>query len=540
MAFVSTQESTVIAKTISGDYRVDVLLEAAEIRWNAPGALKSPVTVSYSFAETVNYLTGNYAKGFLPFTEAQRSAVRETFALISNQFNISFSEVKEIKTADTAFGQIRFSNNTQSGTAGYAVYPPENGVGTNYNGDNFINNEPRSLTDFSFLSSLGLDNFSTIIHEILHSLGIKHPGNYNAGEPPSPEPGNFLIKTEDNNNNSIMSYIDNPQGLQRIDLGLYDMLAMSFLYGTKAFRPESNQYVFSNTTANQDAATSVANSTNTAVLMPNTGRFLQLVNDTGGNNSFNFQSMSAGVIVNLGQGQSSSAGFLSDGTTAAINNIQIAFGTEINTVVGSKFDDILVGNSGANSITGGLGNDTIDGGSGIDTAVYSGTKSNYSLKFISPANISVTDISGTKKIDTLVNIERLKFGDISLAIDVAGNAGTTAKILGSVFGPSSVANKSYMGIGLSYLDAGMTYANLMQLAINARLGGVGSNTDVVNLLYTNVVGSAPDAATLAYYKGLLDNGTFTQASLGVLAADTSANTTNINLIGLAATGVEFV
>jgi hypothetical protein len=86
----------------------------------------------------------------------------------------------------------------------------------------------------------------------------------------------------------------------------------------------------------------------------------------------------------------------------------------------------------------------------------------------------------------------------------------------------------------------MTYANLMQLAINARLGGVGSNTDVVNLLYTNVVGSAPDAATLAYYKGLLDNGTFTQATLGVLAADTSANTTNINLIGLAATGVEFV
>jgi serralysin len=77
-------------------------------------------------------------------------------------------------------------------------------------------------------------------------------------------------------------------------------------------------------------------------------------------------------------------------------------------------------------------------------------------------------------------------------------------------------------------------------ARSARLGGRSSNTDVVNLLYTNVVGSAPSAETLAYYKDLLDRGSFTQGSLGVLAADTSINTTNINLMGLAMTGVEFV
>jgi hypothetical protein len=59
-------------------------------------------------------------------------------------------------------------------------------------------------------------------------------------------------------------------------------------------------------------------------------------------------------------------------------------------------------------------------------------------------------------------------------------------------------------------------------------------------LYKNIIGSAPDAGSLAFYKGLLDSGTYTQGSLGVLAADTEINTTKINLIGMMQTGVEFV
>jgi serralysin len=85
----------------------------------------------------------------------------------------------------------------------------------------------------------------------------------------------------------------------------------------------------------------------------------------------------------------------------------------------------------------------------------------------------------------------------------------------------------------------MSYANLNQLAIDARLGGRASNAEVVKLLYKNVVGIEPDTAALTLYKGLLDNGTYTQGSLGALAADTGENSTNINLVGLALTGVEF-
>lgn len=420
MGVVSTQESTVIAFPISGDYRVDVLLDGPGYRWNAPSALKSPVTITFSFAESINYFTGNDARGFLPFTAEERSAAKATLALISSQFNITFSEVVETTASTTAVGQLRFSNSTQGASSGYAYFPPLNGVGDNSNGDNFINNNPKYLTDYSILTAQGAFNWSLMIHEVLHSLGLKHPGNYNAGEPASVVPGNFLVKTEDNPNNSVLSYIDNPQGLQRIDLGVYDMLAMTYLYGAKAFRVESNQYVFSNTAANQVAASSASNLTNTVVLMPDTGRFLQLVNDTGGDNFFNFQSMTAGVTVNLGQGQSSSAGFLADGTTAAIDNIQIAFGTEINTVFGSKFNDRLIGNLAANWLEGGPGNDTIDGGPGADIVQFNGKQENYLISKTSNG-YKIVDKTGVDGEDTITNVEMALFkdGNTTLKLDPA-------------------------------------------------------------------------------------------------------------------------
>jgi hypothetical protein len=212
-------------------------------------------------------------------------------------------------------------------------------------------------------------------------------------------------------------------------------------------------------------------------------------------------------------------------------------------LIGGLGNDTLNGGLGNDALTGGSGNDSLDGGAGIDTALFSTNASNYSINkslINGVTTFTVSDKTGANGIDTLISIERLQFSDKKLAIDLDTNAGTVVKILGAVFGPSSVANKSYVGIGLGYLDSGMSYASLMQLAIDANFGRPGSNSDVVKLLYTNVVGSAPDAATLASYKSLLDKGTYTQATLGILAADTTENLTNINLIGLAKTGVEYV
>ena len=139
----------------------------------------------------------------------------------------------------------------------------------------------------------------------------------------------------------------------------------------------------------------------------------------------------------------------------------------------------------------------------------------------------------------LKQIERLSFLDASLALDIEGNAGITAKLLGATFGKESLANKALVGIGLSYMDAGTSYSDLMGAVINAILGSTASNAAVVELLYTNVIGSAPSVNDLAFFTDWLDKGIYTKASFGVLAADTELNIVNVGLVGLASTGLEY-
>jgi len=196
--------------------------------------------------------------------------------------------------------------------------------------------------------------------------------------------------------------------------------------------------------------------------------------------------------------------------------------------------------SSNNIITGGAGNDDIHGGTGINTSLYSGAKSNYTITNTSTGFI-IQDNVGTDGTDTLTNIQRLQFSDTSIAYDMNGNAGTAAKILGAVFGKISISNESYVGLGLQYLDAGTSYQDLMQLALNAKLGAeVNDPTKVVTLLYTHVMGVAPDKATSDYFVGLINSHQYSAASLGVMAADTSLNATNIDLVGLAQAGIHYV
>jgi hypothetical protein len=147
-----------------------------------------------------------------------------------------------------------------------------------------------------------------------------------------------------------------------------------------------------------------------------------------------------------------------------------------------------------------------------------------------------SDEEGT---DTLVGVERLSFSGLNVALDLDGNAGMVAKMLGAVLGKAAVANKVYAGMGLGYIDSGVPYEGLIQLAIVEQLGGGASHGAVVDLLYTNVVGVMPGDAERAYFVGLLDTGAYTVAGLGVLAADHSLNVASVNLVGLAQQGLEY-
>lgn len=217
-------------------------------------------------------------------------------------------------------------------------------------------------------------------------------------------------------------------------------------------------------------------------------------------------------------------------------------------VFGYGGNDIFTGNSTSGSYA-----DLFNGGDGIDTAVFRGNADDYTISsqytnmtgdgvsiYSGPVTAVQDTTSNRDGLKDLANVERLQFSDECIAFDLDANAGSVAKILGAVFGAASVHNKEYAGIGLNLIDSGMSYESLMQLAINARLGAGASNGDIVDLLYTNVVGQAPSAADHNYYTSLLDNHSYSVAQLGVMAADTSLNQNHINLIGLHTTGLEYI
>jgi hypothetical protein len=190
-----------------------------------------------------------------------------------------------------------------------------------------------------------------------------------------------------------------------------------------------------------------------------------------------------------------------------------------------------------------VGGDTYHGGGGIDTINAVTNKSLWvssATKYakLANGNIQISNFGSTSI--TLDSIERLKFADSSIAFDIDGNAGKVAKVLGAVFGKNSLTNKDYVGIGLNFLDAGMDYKNLLDLALTAKLGQSYTSESAIKLLYTNVFNLTPGTSTLDVLKGLVDSGYCSKSELAYIIAETSNNQTNVNLVGLAQNGIEYI
>jgi hypothetical protein len=221
------------------------------------------------------------------------------------------------------------------------------------------------------------------------------------------------------------------------------------------------------------------------------------------------------------------------------------------TVIGNDNHNFIYGLAGNDLLVGGLGNDSIDGGLGLDTvkvndlwgsvneknySLAKSTESNWTLSYTGPT-ITVYPPPATNGTDTLIDIERIKFNDKSIALDLDGNAGKSAKIIGAVLGSAFVSHPLYVGIGIDYLDKGMSYSELGALALRA-VGAV-THDAIVSTLWRNVVGFEANSDQKSTYVKMLADG-MTAGDLAVLASDFSMNTLNINLTGLALTGIEYL
>jgi Ca2+-binding RTX toxin-like protein len=205
---------------------------------------------------------------------------------------------------------------------------------------------------------------------------------------------------------------------------------------------------------------------------------------------------------------------------------------------GGGGDDNLVGGAGSDYLEGGGGMDLIDGGEGIDFAAFSGLRSSYAVTK-QRDDVLVSLAAGLEGPDQLKSVERLLFSDFGLAFDLDGAAGQTARLLGAVFGPSSVANREWVRIGLDLFQAGLTPTEAAQYALEARLGSNPSSSDVVATLFFNLFDRVPSGSEISPYVNWLSRGEHTPASLALLAASQDLNAARISLIELVGLGLEF-
>ena len=180
--------------------------------------------------------------------------------------------------------------------------------------------------------------------------------------------------------------------------------------------------------------------------------------------------------------------------------------------------------------------DKATGTSFIDVIRESSAYSANQITKLADGSWQVQNKATPSNSDNLVNIERIEFSDVSVALDLAGSAGQVAKILGSVFGKSYVSNTVFAGIGLAYIDGGMSYKDLCGLAAGA--AGLSTADVLVTTLLRNVTGVEPTVTSKApYLKLIADGASFSDVVLQI--SDLAANTQNIKLSDLTNSGLAY-
>ena len=214
---------------------------------------------------------------------------------------------------------------------------------------------------------------------------------------------------------------------------------------------------------------------------------------------------------------------------------------QLNNVEQIQFVDKTVSLVVNDTIKGQPGTDFFDGGLGLDTVVYNGPMERYTINKTGNRYV-VSEPTGSDDTDYLINIERLQFSNTKVALDMTGNAGDAARLIGALLGPSYVKDKALAGVVIGLLDQNYSTQTIATLGLGTStyigLAGSSSNEDFVKHVFKNVIGRPPVEAELQTYVGMLSAGT-SQAALAVMAADTEFTAEKIGLTGLVLNGWEF-
>ena len=198
--------------------------------------------------------------------------------------------------------------------------------------------------------------------------------------------------------------------------------------------------------------------------------------------------------------------------------------------------DLSFGNVSLNeSITGSAGNDTLDGGAGTDIALYSGNRASYTTAKTA-AGWAVS--SATDGLDTLANIERLKFADTAIALDTSGVGGQAYRLYQAAF--NRTPDLEGLGYWVSRMDIGDSLTEVAKSFVNSAefksvYGASPTNAQIVTRFYDNVLHRAAESGGYNYWLGALNSGQDTVAV--VLASFSESAENQAGVIGVIGNGI---
>lgn len=325
--------------TLYGSNYIDSLLHGK--KWG--GVTGTGVNLTYSFGYyrfgrygshyKTDYGIGQPLSGFAPLSDIQKSATQMALAAWSEIANITFTEVTD---SATVAGDLRFAKSDKASPTAHAYTPsasPEAGDVWFSHDSNYDTNQK------------GTYGYATFLHEIGHTLGLKHPHeNYFGGA------ANPNIDTTAYSIMSYNSYVGEPGGYGQnfypTTPMLNDIAAIQYLYGANM------------TTRSGDTTYSWAPGQ----------QLLETIWDAGGIDTIDWSNQTSAAKIDLNAGQWSELGpSYWNGIAQESRTLAIAHNVTIENARGGASNDIIIGNAVNNLLEGGTGHDALWGNAGNDS-----------------------------------------------------------------------------------------------------------------------------------------------------------------------------
>lgn len=412
----------------TGDITIDSLLDVGA-NWNYLTPAQTTLYYTFDMANFSDKQIGTQASAF---NTAQQTAAQAILNYTTSITGINFQKASSSQQANIYFANTdlegRYTSGLCTSSFNYSTSSQNPNFVTKYTADSHVYLDNVEWNTENSKPIAGTQGYETLLHEIGHALGLKHPFD-------NP---NKLPVAQDNTNNTVMSYTE--KGNFKTEFQSYDLKALNWLYGTDGLGGESNNVEVSipnppidetptdeNTVEDLDlvgtsAADKLEGNVGNDTLDGGTGRDTLIGAD--GDDLYIVDNTGDKIIELANQGDDSVESSVNFTLPKNVENLTL-IGNKVINGTGNELDNLLIGNdknnklsggAGADKLEGGKGNDTLTGGTGSDTFVFNFAYYDFRGDF-APRAVNIDTITDFKKgVDIIQLSEDFNFSEDNLEV----------------------------------------------------------------------------------------------------------------------------